>query len=79
MLSVPYRSEPSKGNKKNELLPIKNVASLLTAINALSFKKEINHKNISFSRLFLSHNIHLTQMTDFPTVLYSLTSEIHDN
>jgi len=65
--------------KKNELLPIKNVASLLTSVNALSFKKGINHKNTSFSRLFLSHNIHLTQMTDFPTVLYSLTSEIHDN
>ena len=69
MLSVPYRSEPSKGYKKMSFLPIKNVASLLTAVNALSLKKGINHKNTSFSRLFVSHNIHLTQMTDFPTVL----------
>ena len=61
-----------------------NFASLLTAVNALSFKQESITKIERFSRLYKVMKficqpfwaISQTQMTDFPTLLYTSASEI---
>ena len=58
-------------------------ASLLIAVNALSFQW-LNHKTRTFPRRFHSHKMRLlallgilrTELTDFPTLSYTSTSEI---